>query len=67
MVRNITDHPEYVDIIRAFVEERGGIKYATEQLDAYIARAKSALAIFPESEAKNFLMQIADFNVFRQV
>lgn len=66
-VRDIKTQPGNEAIIRDFVEQRGGISYAKEQLDAYIARAKEALSVFPDSEAKDYLMQIADFNTFRQV
>lgn len=67
MVRNIHENPSYEEKIREFVETRGGITYAAEQLDNYIQRAKAALSKFPDSEAKNHLMAIADYNVFRQV
>ena len=66
-VRDIKTQPGNEAIIREFVEQRGGISYAKEQLDAYITRAKEALSVFPDSEAKDYLMQIADFNTFRQV
>lgn len=67
MVKNIKNDPSYEDTIRAFVVSRGGITYAAEQLDNYIHRAKTALSKFPDSEAKGYLMEIADYNIFRKV
>ena len=67
MVREIPSHPEYCDVIRAFVAERDGIGYAARQLEAWVERAVRALEAFPESPAREYLADIARYNQFRQV
>ena len=67
MVREIDSHPENVDAIRRFVEENDGIGYASARLDEYIRKAEAALESFPESRARQFLVDIARYNAFRTV
>ena len=47
--------------IRSFVLENGGLDYARERMDAYIAQAVSALQAFPASEFRSALTEIASF------
>lgn len=67
MVRNIHEHPENIEIIRDFVKQNGGIEYASARLDEYIRMADEAVAVFPDSPAKDALVEIARFNAYRQV
>ncbi len=67
MVREIPSAPENCGKIRDFVAERDGIGYATARLDSFVEGAKRALQGFPDTPARDYLAQIADFNVFRQV
>ncbi len=53
------------DIIR-FVEEFGGIAYARATAETYRDRAMEQLAALPDSEAKQSLLQLADFVVTRK-
>ncbi len=53
------------DIIR-FVEEFGGIAYARKTAEDYRDRAIALLAPLPDSEAKQSLLQLADFVVTRK-
>ena len=50
-----------LEALRSFVVENGGLDYAREKMDAYIARAIGALQVFPESEFRNALTEIAAF------
>ena len=67
MIRDIHAHPEYCDEVRAFVEERDGVRKAAERLDEYIGKGLSALDVLPDSPAKEFLVQLVRFNAFRNV
>lgn len=61
LVRNIPDHPEYVDQVRAFVKEQGGVEKAAEVMDGYVNKAISCLDILPESREKLYLAQMAKY------
>ena len=67
MVRDIPSHPEHCDAIRAFVAERGGIAAASRRLEDWVARAEKALDVFPDGTARQMLVQIARFNLIREV
>ena len=65
MVVDIQEHPEYKDSIVSFVKEFKGIEYAVSRLDEYVARAKAALDILPDSPEKSYLARIAEFSAYR--
>ena len=65
-VLQIKDKPELSEEIRQFVLDNGGIEYASEVLDGYIAEALNALSVFPESPFKEALEQIARYNAVRE-
>lgn len=65
MVRNIPDHPEYRDEIVAFVLENGGVEYAKARLEEFIAQAVNALDVLDDSEAKEYLKELAHFTAMR--
>lgn len=55
-----------VEAVQAFVRENGGLDYARERMENYIAEAVSALDAFPASEYRDALREIADFVGKRQ-
>lgn len=61
----IVSHPEVRDDIVRFVKENGGIEYAVARLNSYVELAVEALGMFPESEAKNSLIELAHFTADR--
>ena len=65
LVRDIADHPEYRDEIVAFVKNNGGLEYAVEQLDRYVAQAVEALSVFPMSRERELLEELAYFTAKR--
>jgi octaprenyl-diphosphate synthase len=65
LVRNIVDHPEYRDEIVRFVKENEGLEYAMSRLNAYVEAAVGSLNMFPESEAKTSLIELAHFTADR--
>ena len=64
-VSGIVSHPEYRDEIVQFVKDNGGLEYAVSRLDAYVEAAVGALKMFPESEARDSLMELAYFTADR--
>lgn len=67
MIRDIHRKPENCGKVRDFVWEENGVDYAAARLDEFIGKAVSALDMFPESIAKDYLIEIAQFNAFRKV
>ena len=65
LVSDIAGHPEYRDEIVRFVKENGGLEYAERKLGEYVEKAVAALAIFPDSPEKDFLVQLAHFTAKR--
>lgn len=64
-VSEIASNPQYRDEIVCFVRDNGGLEYAKSRLDAYVEEAVGALAMFPESEAKDCLIELAHFTADR--
>lgn len=65
VVRNIVDHPEDRNEIVSFVKDNGGLEYAVDQLDKYVAQAVEALEVLPESKEKEMLVELAYFTARR--
>lgn len=65
LVRGIVGHPENRERIVEFVLLNGGIEAARTMLDGYIDKAVDALAIFPDSEEKALLEELARFVAIR--
>ena len=66
LVSDIAGHPEYQDEIVRFVKENGGLEYSERRLGEYVKKAVAALAIFPDSPEKEFLVQLAHFTAKRE-
>lgn len=60
-VSEIHGHPEYKDEIFSFVKEFRGMEYAEKRLEEYVCKAVEALEIFPPSQEKNYLEELAYF------
>ena len=65
MVKDVVGHPEYRDEILAFVRENSGLSYAESQLGRYVSEAVAALEVFPDSEAKKYLVELAYYTAKR--
>ena len=65
LVADIVSHPENRDEIVTFVKENGGLEYAVSRLNLYVEAAVRALDMFPESEAKDSLIELAHFTADR--
>jgi octaprenyl-diphosphate synthase len=53
--------PENVSELIAFAKQQGGIEYAEKQLKEYKQKAVEIIRNFPESEARNSLLLLADY------
>jgi octaprenyl-diphosphate synthase len=67
MVSDIQGHPEYRDGIVRFVKENGGVEYAVARLNDYVTVAVDALSVFPDSEARKSLVELAYFTAERKM
>lgn len=65
LVKDIAGHPEYRDEIVAFVKENGGLEYAVECLDRYVAQAVDALKVLPQCRERELLEELAYFTAKR--
>ena len=65
MVSDIVSNPQYRDDIVSFVKENGGLEYAVSRLNVYVEQAVKALDAFPDSEAKESLVELAHFTADR--
>lgn len=64
-ISDIVGHPEYRDYIVTFVKENGGLDYAVSRLNSFVDEAVAALTVFPESKAKESLVELAYFTARR--
>lgn len=67
LVNDIVGHPEHKDAIVEFVKTNGGIDYARRRLNEYVDEAVSALVALPDSQEKDFLVQLAYFTARRNM
>ena len=61
LVKDMPDHPENAEQVRAFVKEHDGVQKAAQTMDAYVDRAISCLDILPETKEKTYLVRMARF------
>ena len=66
MVRQIPERPENCEKLRRFVLENGGVEYASGRLEDYINEALAALEVFPPSEERDILAELARYNAIRR-
>jgi len=67
MVRKIGSEPALVEDVKRFVLDNDGIRYAAGRLNEFVSKAVRALDAFEDCQAKDFLRQIAEYNLFRMV
>jgi octaprenyl-diphosphate synthase len=65
-ISDILAHPEYRDEIVAFVKETHGIDYAVVRLHQYVEDAVRALDVLPDSQEKEFLVNLAHYTAIRE-
>lgn len=67
LVNDIVGHPEHKDEIVEFVKANKGLDYARRRLNEYVDEAVSALEALPDSQEKDFLVQLAYFTARRNM
>lgn len=65
LVKNRHSNPEKLHEIIQFVVDKGGIRYATEQMTVYKDKAINLLQEYPESPAKTSLLNLVTFTTTR--
>lgn len=65
IVKNESDNPKKVAEVIAFVKNSGGIEYANEAMNRYVAQAQVLLDSFPESVYRRSLHQLVQYTIER--
>ncbi len=66
IVKNHAANPQKVALVIEKVNQSGGIEYAENRMEEYIAKANDLLADLPESESLTALKQLVEFTIERQ-
>lgn len=61
LVRTADTNPANCEEVHKFVIDRGGVEMAIGKLDAYISEAVRSLDVLPDSRAKAYLIDIAQY------
>jgi len=67
LVLDVDSKAENERLVRDFVKEREGEKKAAVILEEYVRKAVGALERFPESEERECLREIAEYNIIRTI
>lgn len=65
IVKNDSENPKKVNEVIEFVKNSGGIEYATEAMNRYVAEAQVLLDSFPESVYRRSLHQLVQYTIER--
>lgn len=65
IVKNESENPKKVAEVIAFVKNSGGIDYATEAMNGYVAQAQTLLDSFPDSSYRRSLHQLVQYTIER--
>lgn len=65
MIKRSADEPKLVNEVIDFVKASGGIKYATEVMEDYHARANDLLSKLPDTTYRTSLKQLVQFTIDR--
>ena len=65
IVKNNSDNPKKVNDVIEFVKNSGGIEYATEAMNRYVAEAQELLNSFPDSTYRQSLHQLVQYTIER--
>ena len=65
LVRSAADNEENCSRVLEFVSQRGGLEYARRRLDECVAQATSALEPLKHSQAKEYLIALAEYTASR--
>ncbi len=65
IIKNESENPRKVGEVIQFVKNSGGIEYATEAMNRYVAEAQVLLDSFPESVYRQSLHQLVQYTIDR--
>ncbi|QJW88991.1 polyprenyl synthetase family protein [Spirosoma taeanense] len=65
IVKNESENPKKVNEVIGFVKNSGGIEYATEAMNRYVADAQALLDSFPASTYRQSLYQLVQYTIER--
>jgi octaprenyl-diphosphate synthase len=65
IVKNESENPRKVNEVISFVKNSGGIEYATEAMNSYVAETQILLNSFPESPYRQSLHQLVQYTIER--
>ena len=66
IVRNESEKPKKVKEVIRYVKEKGGIEYATQQMEKYYRLSLEMIDSLPESEYRTSLSQLVQFTIERK-
>ncbi|MBD2699447.1 polyprenyl synthetase family protein [Spirosoma sp. BT702] len=64
-IKNESDNPKKVNEVIEFVKKSGGIEYATEAMNRYVANAQSLLNSFADSAYRQSMHQLVQYTIDR--
>lgn len=65
IIKNESENPKKVADVIAFVKNSGGIEYATEAMNRYVAETQTLLDSFPDSIYRRSLRQLVQYTIER--
>ena len=65
IIKNESENPKKVNEVITFVKNSGGIEYATEAMNRYVAEAQILLNSFPDSVYRQSLHQLVQYTIER--
>jgi octaprenyl-diphosphate synthase len=66
-LKNCTENPHFIDDIIEFTHRHQGIVYAEKKMKYYCNKAISLLEKFPENDARNSLIMLAEYTTIRKM
>jgi octaprenyl-diphosphate synthase len=66
IVRNESEKPKRVKEVIRYVKEKGGIEYATQQMEKYYRQSLEMIDSLPESDYRTSLSQLVQFTIERK-
>lgn len=67
IIQNPSFSPDEFEQLIQLLEQSGGIEYARQCADAHVKKAKAGLEIFPVSDTKQILVDLADYALARKI
>ena len=65
IIKNESEKPKKVNEVIEFVKNSGGIDYATQAMNHYVAEAQTLLDSFPDSSYRQSLYKLVQYTIDR--